>query len=125
MIKCQHYSGLVFMLCCSFLIHILYNIVDASSPLMQNVVYLNSLSLMFGKRFKKLMMWEGVEEGKGLHLMDWAILGKPLYLGGLELRNLRLWCFSLESSSLWYKIIMSKYCLILLTQFRVRLKAYS
>lgn len=39
--------------------------------------------------FPKDFMWEGVEEGKKAHLVNWEIIGKPVHLRGLELGNLR------------------------------------
>lgn len=56
-------------------------------------------------------------DGKGAHLVSWELVGKPINSGGLEIGNLRIhnkilfalwvWCFSLKSLSLWYKIIVS------------------
>lgn len=35
-------------------------------------------------------MWEGVEEGKGAHLVNREIIGKPIHLGGLKLENISI-----------------------------------
>lgn len=36
------------------------------------------------------LMREGVEEGKGVHMVNWEIVGKSIHLGELELENLKL-----------------------------------
>lgn len=67
----------------------------------------------------KDFLWEGIDEGRGTYLVSWEMVGKPMGLRGLELGNLRLrnrvllakWLclFPLESTSLWHRIIVSKY----------------
>jgi hypothetical protein len=58
-------------------------------------------------------------EGKKFHLMNWSQVCQPLYLGGLGIRNVRLfnrallgkwlWRFGNERESLWRHVILSKY----------------
>lgn len=87
------------------------------------------IAIYFFSLFKAsyLVCWEACEEfsiercggRQKAHLVNWETIGKPLYLGRLELGNLRacnrvllekwLWHLSLESSSLWSWIITSKY----------------
>lgn len=55
-------------------------------------------------------LWEGVDKGRGAHLVSWETMGKPMGVGKMELGNLKLknkamlakwsWHFSLESTSL-------------------------
>ncbi|KAM7481515.1 hypothetical protein LguiB_006098 [Lonicera macranthoides] len=74
------------------------------------------------KNIEKLMrnfLWESMDKGKGEHLVAWKIVSKSKEMGGLGIGNLVkrneallgkwLWRFSLETESLWHKIIKSKY----------------
>jgi hypothetical protein len=64
-------------------------------------------------------LWGGMGEGKKFHLMNWSQVCQPLHLGGLGIRNVRLfnrallgkwlWRFGNERESLWRDVILSKY----------------
>lgn len=64
-------------------------------------------------------LWEGVDEGRGSHLVSWEAVSHLINQGGLKIGNLRirnrallakwLWCFALEPKSLWRRIIVSKH----------------
>jgi hypothetical protein len=64
-------------------------------------------------------LWGGMGEGKKFHLMKWSQVCQPLHLGGLGIRNVRLfnrallgkWLlrFGNERESLWRHVIHSKY----------------
>lgn len=34
--------------------------------------------------------WEGIDKGKGAHLVSWEVIGKPVNMRGLEHGNLRV-----------------------------------
>ncbi|XP_028056784.1 uncharacterized protein LOC114260796 [Camellia sinensis] len=74
------------------------------------------------RKIEKLMrdfLWEGCEEGKGVHLVRWETVSLSRAKGGLAIENIVarniaflgkwLWRFPLESESLWCSVIKSKY----------------
>ena len=84
------------------------------------------------KNLEKLMrdfLWEGVDEGRGFHLVGWEVKK-----GGLELENQTvhnkillakwLWCFDFESESLWDGLLLVSTIPILLNGCLKRLKAH-
>ena len=64
-------------------------------------------------------LWGGMGEEKKFHLMNWSQVCQPLHLGGLGIRNVRLfnkallgkwlWRFGTERETLWRHVIHSKY----------------
>ncbi|GMP70607.1 hypothetical protein CsSME_00029396 [Camellia sinensis var. sinensis] len=64
-------------------------------------------------------LWEGCDEGKGVHLVRWETVSLSRAKGGLTIGNIVarniaflgkwLWRFPLESESLWCSVIKSKY----------------
>ena len=71
------------------------------------------------EKYMRDFPWEGVGEGHGSHLVNWELVGQLMSKGGLGIGNLIirnisllakwLWCFYLESDSLWHRIIVSKH----------------
>ena len=64
-------------------------------------------------------LWEGVDKGHGSHLVSWEVVGCSINQQGLEIAILRIhnrallarWLqrFSLETDSLWNRMIVSKH----------------
>ena len=65
-------------------------------------------------------MWTAIKQTDGIPLVKWKTSARPKELGGWGIKNLELFCKSLEekivwrffqiSESLWGRVILSKYC---------------
>uniref|UniRef100_A0A2N9EFE5 Reverse transcriptase domain-containing protein n=1 Tax=Fagus sylvatica TaxID=28930 RepID=A0A2N9EFE5_FAGSY len=70
-------------------------------------------------KIQRDFLWGGMGEGKKFHLVNWAQVCQPVHLGGLGIRNLRifnkallgkwLWRFGNEREALWRLAIVAKY----------------
>uniref|UniRef100_A0A2N9EVX7 Reverse transcriptase zinc-binding domain-containing protein n=1 Tax=Fagus sylvatica TaxID=28930 RepID=A0A2N9EVX7_FAGSY len=70
-------------------------------------------------KIQRDFLWGGMGEGKKFHLVNWAQVCQPIHLGGLGIRNLRifnkallgkwLWRFGNEKEALWRLVIVAKY----------------
>uniref|UniRef100_A0A2N9JAL9 Reverse transcriptase domain-containing protein n=1 Tax=Fagus sylvatica TaxID=28930 RepID=A0A2N9JAL9_FAGSY len=70
-------------------------------------------------KIQRDFLWGGMGEGKKFHLVNWAQVCQPVHLGGLGIRNLRifnkallgkwLWRFGNEREALWRLVIVAKY----------------
>lgn len=71
---------------------------------------------------EKLMrdfLWEGMDDGKIRHLVNWEVVGSSKTNGGLGVTPLKarnaalcakwVWCFPNEPNSLWHRVIKSIY----------------
>ncbi|KAI5334762.1 hypothetical protein L3X38_024895 [Prunus dulcis] len=64
-------------------------------------------------------LWEGVEEGRKAHLVNWERVSRNKEVGGVGIGSLReknkalrakwLWRFPIETNAMWHKVIKSKY----------------
>lgn len=48
--------------------------------------------MSMSKTLEKLMrdfLWERIKEGRGLHLVEWVVVTKPIDARGLDIGNLR------------------------------------
>ena len=70
-------------------------------------------------KIQRDFLWGGMGEGKKFHLVNWNQVCQPINLGGLGIRNLRvfnkallgkwLWRFGTEREALWRQVIVAKY----------------
>jgi hypothetical protein len=70
-------------------------------------------------KIQRDFLWGGMGEDRKFHLVNWNQVCQPINLGGLEIRNLRvfnkallgkwLWCFGNEREALWRQVIVAKY----------------
>jgi hypothetical protein len=77
-----------------------------------------SMALRIDK-IQRDFLWGGMGEGKKFHLVNWSQVCQPLKMGGLGLRNLRvfnqallgkwLWRFGNEENAFWRLLISAKY----------------
>ena len=70
-------------------------------------------------KIQRDFLWGGMGEGKKFHLVNWSQVCQPFKMGGLGLRNLRvfnqallgkwLWRFGNEENAFWRLLISAKY----------------
>jgi hypothetical protein len=74
-------------------------------------------------KIQRDFLWGGMGEGKKFHLVNWSQVCQPIHLGGLGIRNLRifnkallgkwLWRFGNEREALWRQVIVAKYGILM------------